>query len=75
MTDEANRSVDLTLLKIAFLEKCYDYQVGPVLLGFCPVQPTSLSSMVVLQPPLLSKDGVVILCVCLGKNPVLMAVH
>ena len=40
--------------------------LGPVLLGCCRLQLTSLSSMNVLQPPLLCEGGVVTLCVCLG---------
>ena len=49
--------------------------LGPVLLGCCRLQPTSLSSMIVLQPPLLCEGW----CghpLCLsGGSPVLMDRH
>ena len=40
--------------------------LGPVLLWCCRFQPTSLSSNIVLQPPLLCKRWGGHLCVCLG---------
>ena len=40
------------------------HQLGPVLLGCCRLQLSSLSSVIVLH--FFAKDGVVILCVCLG---------
>ena len=49
--------------------------LGPVLLGCCRLQPTSLSSVIVLQPPLLCEGlGGHPLCLS-GNNPVLMDLH
>ena len=49
--------------------------LGPVLLGCCRLQPTSLSSLIVLQPPLLCEGwGGHPLCL-FGDSPVLMDLH
>ena len=45
---------------------CVLFLLGPVVLGCCRLQQTSLSSMILLHPPFFAKDGVVILCVRLG---------
>ena len=91
VANEADRSVVLALLQVAFLWKCNDQGLGqrvchvcqilslivvreviilhlrgPVLLGRCQLQLTSISSMIVLQTPLFSLRRMVVLCVCLG---------
>ena len=59
MADEADRSAVLTVLQVAFLEKCDDQGLGP------QSWPLSWLPDLVVEC-LRKKDGVVVLCVCLG---------
>ena len=72
MADETYHSVVLALLQVAFLGKYDDQGLGP---WGRQIQLSSLSSIIVLQPPLLSEGrGGGPLCLS-GDNSELMDLH